>query len=219
MIRSLYGRADRLCCTVKDRDTEKEHIESALISNGYPRHIISKYNAPSRRREGEERENPKASIVILYVRNLSESIRRILTRYNIRTCFKPNTTLRNLLVHPKDRIPSTSKRGVVYQIPCRDCSEVYIGQTGRTLEHRIKEHRRAYSSADSINSAVAEHSLNHEHAIDWNNSEVVAMQQGVHKRCIIESWTIRNSTSTMNRDKGLLPDVYNSLIALGQASS
>ena len=114
VIRSLYGRPDRLCCTVKDRDTEKEHIESALISNGYPRHIISKYNAPSRRREGEERENPKASIVILYVRNLSESIRRILTRCNIRTCFKPNTTLRNLLVHPKDRIPSTSKRGVVY---------------------------------------------------------------------------------------------------------
>ena len=91
--------------------------------------------------------------------------------------------------------------------------------TRLAMEHRIKEHRRAYSSADSINSAVAEHSLNHEHAIDWNNSEVVAMQQGVHKRCIIESWTIRNSTSTMNRDKGLLPDVYNSLIALGQASS
>jgi len=32
---------------------------------------------------------------------------------------KPHTTLRNVLVHPKDRIGDDSKVEVVYQIPCK----------------------------------------------------------------------------------------------------
>ena len=34
-------------------------------------------------------------------------------------------------------------QGVVYSIPCDGCPNVYIGQTGRSLKHRLAEHRRA----------------------------------------------------------------------------
>ena len=58
-----------------------------------------------------------------------------------KTCFKPYKTLRGLLVHPKDRIPKEEQTGVVYQISCHTCRE-YIGETGRTIEHRVNEHKR-----------------------------------------------------------------------------
>jgi len=31
---------------------------------------------------------------------------------------------------------------IVYKINCKDCDQVYIGQTKRYLETRIKKHRR-----------------------------------------------------------------------------
>ena len=91
----------------------------------------------------------------MYVGHVSESIKRLLAPLNIRTCFKPHKTLRELLVHPKDHIPDIKKPGVVYSISCNDCDSVYVGQTGRTLEHRMKEHKRALCSLDVNTSSVA----------------------------------------------------------------
>ena len=50
---------------------------------------------------------------------------------DIRTCFKPNQTLRQLLVHPKDKIPLSDKTRIVYQVDCSSCGRSYVGQTGR----------------------------------------------------------------------------------------
>ncbi len=41
-------------------------------------------------------------VVIPYVEGESEKIARIMKSYSISTVMKPHTTLRNLLVHPKD---------------------------------------------------------------------------------------------------------------------
>ena len=30
--------------------------------------------------------------------------------------------------------PEEKRRGVVYEVPCRDCNSVYVGETGRSLE-------------------------------------------------------------------------------------
>jgi len=46
----------------------------------------------------------RGMVTISYVKGLSEAFSRILKTYRICTAVKPHTTLRNLLVHPKDRI-------------------------------------------------------------------------------------------------------------------
>ena len=61
---------------------------------------------------------------------------------NTRTCFKPNRTLRNLLVHVKDQVPSSMKKGIVYQIQCGSCEESYIEQSGRNLSNRQWQNMR-----------------------------------------------------------------------------
>ena len=116
--RTLFSRAEKVCSTVGERDNERKHVTDALRANGYPMNIIE-MNTQSRQRprstdDDREREDPKATVLLPYIRHVSECIRRILTPLDIRTCFKPHVTLRHLLVHPKDPIPiDQKKRGSV----------------------------------------------------------------------------------------------------------
>ena len=71
----------------------------------------------------------------------------------------PYRTLKQILVHLKDRVPPKQRPGVVYSIPCRTCTKVYIGQTGHTLETQLKEHRRVLVLGEINLSAVAQHAV------------------------------------------------------------
>ena len=33
------------------------------------------------------------------------------------------------------------EQGVVYKVKCKDCGKLYIGETGRMLKLRLKEHK------------------------------------------------------------------------------
>ena len=39
----------------------------------------------------------------------------------------------------KIRIPDEEKKGVVYEIPCHGCDQVYVGETGRTMKMHTSE--------------------------------------------------------------------------------
>lgn len=47
--------------------------------------------------------------------------------------------------------PAEMKKGAVYEIPCKDCSKVYIGETGRSLTERVKEHKYTVKRHDEKN--------------------------------------------------------------------
>ena len=129
----------------------------------------------------------RGMVTIPYVKGLSEAFSRILKIYRICTAVRPHTTLRNLLVHPKDRISDEEKPEVVYKIPCKNCERVYIEETGRPLAARVKEHRKEVDSitgiftraektrtADSCNKrAITDHVCNENHVIDWANAKVI----------------------------------------------
>ena len=56
--------------------------------------------------------------------------------------------------------------GVVYRTPCGTCAIAYIGQSGQTLNQRLKEHKRALTSGNLAQSAIAEHVMEEMHVID-----------------------------------------------------
>ena len=55
----------------------------------------------------------------------------------VKAAFRPMKTLRQALVKVKTSIPEQKKKGVVYEVPCKDCHRVYIGETKRTLKVRL----------------------------------------------------------------------------------
>ena len=99
----------------------------------------------------------RSSVTLPYVRGVSEVIKRVLSKVDVQVFFRPHTTLRNLLVHPKDPVPAGQKANVVYNIPCLSCPKSYIGQTARLLETRVKEHKAAVKKGETATSAVTEH--------------------------------------------------------------
>ena len=102
---------------------------SSLNLNGYPKTFIhssrrSPAVAPTSTPEW------RAVAVIPYVQGVSECLRLVQTPLQIRVCFKPFLTLRQMLSKPKDQVPNLQQSGVVYSIHCACCPKVYIGQTG-----------------------------------------------------------------------------------------
>ena len=57
--------------------------------------------------------------------------------------------------------------------PCDGYPKVYIGQTGRSLKHRLAEHRRALKNDDVAASALAEHTLATGHPVALTKAEVI----------------------------------------------
>ena len=147
VVRTLMSRASALSSSGVERVEEEVKIVEALKENGYPSSFIHRLSGPSGTRQKTSVQRPPRSIVTLpYIKGLSKTVRRILVPLDIKVVFHPLNTLCSLLVHPKDPVSMDQHKGVVYQIPCGGCPKVYVGQTGRTLKHRLTEHCRASAS-------------------------------------------------------------------------
>ena len=56
------------------------------------------------------KKDSNGSIVLPYIKGKAETLKRVFNKHKINVCFKPHQTLRQILVHPKDK---TKKRGSV----------------------------------------------------------------------------------------------------------
>ena len=65
------------------------------------------------------------------------------------------------------------RKGAVYPISCTVCPKVYIGQTGRSLKHRLKEHWRALRNCDVAAFTWAEHALMAGHGVDLSKTQPI----------------------------------------------
>ena len=111
---------------------EKGRIVSIRISI----HTIDFWNNTN----DQASQNQKV-IYLPYVQHTSEHIQRICKQVGVKAVFKSRGTLREALMKVKIPRPQLLKKGVVYEVPCMDCSSTYIGETGRTLKKRLVEHK------------------------------------------------------------------------------
>ena len=212
VIRTLCTRADTHSSTAVSVSQEVDHVVTALQANGYPKAMVHHYSTRSSSETRRPSPRWRSTTVLPYVQGLSESLRRILSPLEIRVCFRPHRTIRQLLSRPKDLVPDLQRSGVVYSIPCASCPAKYIGQTGRRLCQRLDEHKRAVKGADFNSSALAEHAWSKGHPVDWTNTKVLSSCPEYHSRLVEEAIRIRTTDSVLNRDIGSLPSVYDNLL-------
>ena len=116
--------------------------------------------------------------------------------------------LRSHIVRPKDALDPSKQDSVLYKIPC-ECSKVYIGETGRAMQDRIKEHDRDIRLARTQTSAVSEHANETVHHPIWKEVKFIDLDPHWYTRKVKEAIQIRLDPSKINRDSGIeIPEAW-----------
>ena len=140
---------------------------------------------------------------IPYIPGVSEKIKNVLQEVGVSVGMKPMSTLRALLVRKRPAPPE--QLGVVYSIPGSQCNWKYVGESGRTLEERKKEHARAIRTLDVTRSEVAQHAHEADHRVELEKMKLIDKELNWRKRVIKEAlWSKQLSSS--NRTKFSLSD-------------
>ena len=153
---TLLFRAANLPSTIEGKARETNHVSEALKASGYPPTVISnilKKKSSSTTPPPEELVSmffkwPDPSDTSLgfaclpYISGLTEPLASLLRKNDIRVVSKPAKTLQQEFPSPKFRQPLDLQCNVVYKIPCSDSGCSYVGETGRCLKNRRKEHQQ-----------------------------------------------------------------------------
>ena len=141
------------------------------------------------------------------MRGTSEALKRVFKAHGVGTYHRPINTIRSILVHPKNKTPQ--KCGLVYQVECPECPLTYIGETGRMLATRMKDHLNLRNPL----TAVGEHCAHEHHTITNDSVRVLARENSWLKRKVREAIEIKIGQPVMNRDQGYeLPPIYDELL-------
>jgi hypothetical protein len=133
---------------------------------------------------------------ILYVSTTFNRISWLLSEHNIKSVGQPLKKIPSFLRPLKDDLGL--KTPGVYSVPC-EYSQFYIGQTGRSIQTRIKGHHRHISVEQPDKSAVAEHSINLGHRIKLHDTTVLSAKSTNTDQMIWEAIEIELCRNNMNR--------------------
>ncbi|KAJ4446315.1 hypothetical protein ANN_13010 [Periplaneta americana] len=199
-IRTLHGHSNWV------KNIEFSPRDGLLVTSGFDGSIYT-WDINSNREIGlafsdkppaEEQEEMKDMAYIPFYGPISGKIGRLLRKHGIKTIHKPPTKIQNLLRPVKDDLGLRTPG--VYEIPC-ECGKCYIGQTGRTIMERCKEHQHSIRLYYSDKSAVAQHSLESGHKIDFGT--FLNKTSGYWDFVIKEAIEIQLDGNNFNRDGDL----------------
>ncbi|BHF61399.1 hypothetical protein SprV_0100437300 [Sparganum proliferum] len=184
-VRALYRRVETHCSEMEDKVAKLQYLRRVMRANGYPRNFVNQCM-----RKGHQRPNPtgpKFWRALPYVKNVSDTVSRLLTPLGVGVAHRPEATIRRQIMRPKDPLPRQETSGVVYRIWCSCGQSNYVGETGRLLRTRIAEHAAAVRRGDA-NSQVAAHSTGPGHIFKFQEAEILARGDNRVSRELLESW-------------------------------
>lgn len=75
-----------------------------------------------------------------------------------------------------------TKSGVIYSINYKQCSKVYIGQTGQKLQNRIIQHKSDLQNVKNIivkkrkSTAALQHTIETKHTFNYDRPKILSME-------------------------------------------
>nr|VZI02146.1 unnamed protein product [Spirometra erinaceieuropaei] len=184
--------------TTTPADGEKRGQKDAIKTSNPVRQLSFSRKTTRQRSDGEK---PKFWLAITYVKNVSEATARILNPFGIGVAHKPESTIRQQIMRPKDPLPATEQSAVVHSIPCQNCNARYVGETGKRLCTRLHEHQLAVNREDKL-SLVYGHMQQEKHSFAFGEASVLSRAHDKMARLVLESWS---SVGTINRAIDLHP--------------
>lgn len=132
---------------------------------------------------------------------MTYKIAKILRKKDIITQFSALGTIRQSMRSVKDNIDRHQLKGV-YKTYC-SCGKAYIGETGHSLQTRLKEHVADITNERSRASALAKHSFKTNHHLYFENASIVIREEHHHTRKVREALEIMEHSHNLNMDNGI----------------
>ena len=95
-----------------------------------------------------------------------------LKKENVKVVFTQGRMIGDLICNNKPKIPRERWKKKVYQIPCKDCEKIYIGETSQWFDERESQHKCTVSNKDTTN-GIAQHVYETSHIINWEKAELI----------------------------------------------
>jgi hypothetical protein len=211
LIRCLFFRSKQLCSRVTNFNKEvKAIIEHFSTKLSYPKSAL--YSVLYRFSDcitcaklpvfGPSKMKHVIKLPFISYKH-SKIIVRLFKRINsvvnphieLKFIFINNFTIGSLFPF-KDRYPIQMLSHVVYELTCVTCSATYIGLTNRLLHSRVSEHRASVSGGRF--SSVADHVLQTNHDIAWDDVKVKATDSVESNLPYLESLLISKLKPVLN---------------------
>jgi len=155
-------------------------------------------------------------LVVPYIKEISNGIKRVVGK-GVDVRYTIPKKLDSIIKKGKDRLDARQNTDIVYKIECINCDQVYIGQTKRHLETRIKEHRNNINNPSHNYSVVTNHRLSEKHDFKWDEPIILHKERNMRKRKIAEMFFIKkykktNNSLNLQKDTENLNPIYNKII-------
>ena len=133
------------------------------------------------------------SVVLVTIQK--NNLKRQLVRNRL---YDRRCTMENCVICPHGREGDCAQAGVIYQIQCSICGDVYIGETGRVLGIRMKEHLACKRRSTPL-SPLGKHRVEKHDGEDFNViCKVLAREDDIGSRKALEAFWIRARSPAMN---------------------
>ena len=199
----FYLRAYRICSD-EFLDSEIEFVTTAFKRLAYPESLLirSKEVAKTIISKSRHQKEDKLRRVTLPSCQGMDKISKTLEKHGISVVNPTGTTIRDLVRTQSPRNTCTrDNKGVIYRIPCSTCTSSYIGETGRSLQLRIREHQRDVAS-DNTSNALAQHALKTGHYPNWTSAQKLRTAMERVQRKALEAAYIQTEPDALNTSAG-----------------
>lgn len=216
---SCLGASLRKSCLHSAQGSFEGQIER-LQRAGFPlRALVEVAESLIKKIKGNRKSNSDRPttrpVVIPYMHNVTHNLKKVAQRYNVPVAFSAPNKMARLCRQINSPQPSsdpcTTKHrnkyvecatGVVYEIPMT-CGMTYVGQTGRCVNDRTREH--AASTRTTPSGHLAIHCNRCSCTPAFNDTKILARYKDKVSRELHEAYAIRT------RDKNCISDTSVSL--------
>ena len=151
--------------------------------NGCPEKLITKaikqtLSSNSKTKNSQNLETPE--LFLPYEKGISEQLKRVANKYGLEVIFTRSLSLKSKF--RTNPVKSDSACRVVYKRTC-SCCQKYAGETGRTIEKRIKEHQADVNNEKSVEkiTGLSQHLRESRHTPNWKEVEILAKENNITK--------------------------------------
>ncbi|CAN7945243.1 unnamed protein product [Ixodes hexagonus] len=168
IVTSCLNAALKKSCAHSASDSFNAQVQR-LKSSGYPSSLlyeVAECLITSRGKRDKERDRRHRPTVLPYIHRISHNLKKVASKFHVEVVLSAPDKLKKLcpkinnkqILHAQCGVNHQHKYvdcscGVIYEIPLT-CGKVYVGQTGRCVNDRLREHALTLKSAPAGHLAV-----------------------------------------------------------------